>query len=63
MSRRGQIWERGGELHEEYAYTMDELEDYLKEAGFVQIKRYGELKRRPPRPGEQRVFFTAGKEA
>ncbi len=61
--RRGQIWERGGELHEEYAYTMDELEDYLKEAGFVQIKRYGELKRRPPRPGEQRVFFTAGKEA
>ena len=61
--RRGQIWERGGELHEEYAYTMDELEDYLKEAGFVQIKRYGELKRRPTRPGEQRVFFTAGKEA
>lgn len=61
--RRGQIWERGGELHEEYAYTMDELEDYLKEAGFVQIKRYGELKRRPPCPGEQRVFFTAGKEA
>ena len=60
--RRGQAWERGGELHEEYAYTMDELESYLKEAGFVQIKRYGELKRRAPRPGEQRVFFVAGKE-
>lgn len=61
--RRGQAWERGGELHEEYAYTMDELEEYLKEAGFTGIKRYGELKRRAPRPGEQRVFFAARKEA
>lgn len=60
--RRGQGWERGGELHEEYAYTMDELEEYLKEAGFAGIKRYGELKRRPPRPGEQRVFFAGRKE-
>lgn len=60
--REGQIWQRGGELHEEYAYTMDELESYLKEAGFVQIKQYGELKRRAPKEGEQRIFFTARKE-
>ena len=60
--RRGQLWERGGELHREYAYTMAQLEDYLQEAGFTDIRQYGELKRRPPREGEQRVFFTAVKE-
>lgn len=59
--RQGDLWQRGGELHEEYAYTMDELEEYLREAGFVRIKQYGELKRRAPREGEQRVFFTAVK--
>lgn len=57
--REGKLWQRGGELHEEYAYTMDELEEYLREAGFVHIKQYGELKRRAPKAGEQRVFFTA----
>lgn len=56
--REGDLWRRGEELHREYAYTMDELEGYLKEAGFVSIKRYGELTRRGPRPGEQRVFFA-----
>lgn len=59
--REGQSWRRGGELHQEYAYTMEELADYLKEAGFVRIRQYGELKRRAPKPGEQRVFFTAVK--
>ena len=60
--REGAIWRRGEELHEEYAYTMDELSAYLVEAGFVQIKQYGELKLRTPQPGEQRIFFTARKE-
>lgn len=59
--REGQVWQRGGELHQEYAYTMEELEEYLKQAGFVRIKRYGELKHRAPKEGEQRVFFTAVK--
>lgn len=57
----GELWQRGEELHEEYAYTMEELETYLREAGFQKIKQYGELKRRPPQKGEQRVFFTAVK--
>ena len=61
FQREGQVWRRGGELHEEYAYTMDELEEYLKQAGFVRIRRYGELKRRTPKEGEQRIFFTAVK--
>ncbi len=59
FEREGGLWRRGGELHEEYAYTMDELEEYLREAGFAQVRRYGELKFRAPKPGEQRIFFAA----
>lgn len=57
----GELWRREEELHEEYAYTMEELEEYLKEAGFVDIKRFGELKMRKPGAGEQRIFFRARK--
>ena len=55
-------WERGEEIHEEYAYTLAELEEYLRQAGFVEIRCWGNLKMRAPRPGEDRVFFTARKE-
>jgi SAM-dependent methyltransferase len=55
-------WDRGSEYHEEYAYTQQELEQWLTEAGFSHIKQYGNLKKRPPRDGEERVFFAARKE-
>ncbi len=56
------LWHRGEEMHEEYAYEPDELEEYLRAAGFKDIKRYGELKLRAPKAGEQRIFFAARKE-
>ena len=40
----------------------EELEQMLRQAGFRQIKQYGELKMRRPEPGEQRIFFAARKE-
>lgn len=55
-------WSRGGEYHEEYAYTMDELDGFLREAGFQTIKRYGDKTMRAPKEGAYRVFFAAGKE-
>ena len=55
--------DRGEELHEERAYTVPELTAMLEGAGFLDIKTYGELKMRPPGPGEQRIFFTARKDA
>ena len=58
---RGNRWIRCAEEHREYAYEPEELAEYLREAGFVDIRQYGELKMRPPKPGEQRVFFTARK--
>lgn len=54
-------WQRGQEIHQEFAYTLEELEEFLRQAGFVQVRRWGCLKLRPPRPGEDRVFLTARK--
>ena len=56
------LWSRMEEVHEEYAYEPEELEQMLRQAGFRQIKQYGELKMRRPEPGEQRIFFAARKE-
>lgn len=55
-------WIRGGEYHEEYAYTMDELECFLTGAGFRSVRQYGDKIMSPPRKGAQRVFFAARKE-
>ena len=57
------LWERGEELHEERAYTVEDLTQYLQEAGFRDIKVYGERRHTAPREGEQRIFFVARKEA
>lgn len=56
-------WLRDGEYHEEYAYTMDELSGWLSDAGFRQIKQFGNLKLSAPKENEERVFFTARKES
>ena len=58
----GDLWRRMEEVHEEYAYEPDELERMLRQAGFRHIRQYGERKMRGPKPGEQRIFFTARKE-
>ncbi len=55
-------WDRGEELHQERAYTVDELTGFLKEAGFIDIKVFGDRRMRAPRPGEGRIFFTARKD-
>ena len=55
-------WDRGSEYHEEYAYTMEELDGFLREAGFRKVRQYGDKTMRPPKEGAQRVFFAADKE-
>ena len=55
-------WDRGEELHRERAYTVPELTGFLENAGFRDIKVYGDLKMGAPKPGEQRVFFAARKD-
>ena len=56
-------WDRGEELHQERAYSAEELTEFLRQAGFGSIQVYGNLKLRPPRPGEERVFFVARKDS
>lgn len=62
FQRRGKAYFRSFEEHREYAYTMDELQQYLQQAGFSQITRYGDRVLTPPGAGEQRVYFSARKE-
>ena len=50
-------------LRHPIAYTVEELTQYLQEAGFRDIKVYGERRHTAPREGEQRIFFVARKEA
>lgn len=57
------LWERGEELHKERSYTVEELTAFLSDAGFRDIKVYGNLKLRAPVPGEDRLFFVARKES
>ena len=61
FQRQGEVWNRSFEEHREYAYSADQLKDYLKEAGFNNIAVYADREFCDPRPGEQRIYFKARK--
>lgn len=62
FQKRGNHWVRSAEEHDEYAYTPEELEAYLKQTGFVNIRRYGDRVLRAPKEDALRVYFAAQKE-
>ena len=61
FQREGEQWKRTFEEHQEYAYSIEQLTAYLKQAGFTHIQVYGDREFWDPRPGEQRVYFKARK--
>ena len=61
FQRRGSSWYRSFEEHREYAYSQQQLYDYLKVAGFTHIEVYADRKFEAPGEGEQRVYFKARK--
>ena len=61
FQRRGNVWERSFEEHREYAYSREQLEDYLRSAGFTHIRVYADRLFEAPREGEQRIYFKARK--
>ncbi len=61
FQREGKLWRRSFEEHQEYAYSRRQLTEYLKDAGFTHIRVYGERRFEAPRPGEQRIYFSARK--
>ena len=62
LDQESGLWERGAELPRDRAYTPVELTHSVPEAGFCDIHQYGNRKMRPPKPGEDRIFFTARKD-
>ena len=61
FQRQGDVWHRSFEEHREYAYTIEQLTEYLKSAGFTHIRVYADGKLEAPREGEQRIYFSARK--
>ena len=61
FQRRGEVWQRAFEEHQEYAYTVEQLTEYLKSAGFTHIRVYADGKPEAPGEGEQRIYFSARK--
>ena len=61
FQRRGDVWNRSFEEHREYAYSQDQLTDYLRQAGFTSIAVYADRCFEKPREGEQRIYFKARK--
>ena len=55
-------WNRSFEEHKEYAYRVEELTAYLKEAGFQDVAVCGDCKLQPQAEQEQRIFFICSKE-
>jgi ubiquinone/menaquinone biosynthesis C-methylase UbiE len=56
FQRKGDLWERSFEEHQEYAYTREQLTEYLQQAGFTAIKVFSA-------PGQegQRIYLKARK--
>lgn len=61
FQRRGQVWQRSFEEHQEYAYSIQQLTDYLKQAGFTSIGVYGDRRMEAPNERDQRIYFKARK--
>ena len=61
FQRKGELWQRSFEEHQEYAYSAQQLTDYLKEAGFTHIRVYGDRCFEAPGAGEQRIYIKARK--
>ena len=61
FQRRGDVWQRSFEEHQEYAYTVEHLTEYLRSAGLTHIRVYADGKLEAPKAGEQRIYFSARK--
>ena len=61
FQRYGSDWKRSYEEHREYAYSQEQMIDYLKNAGFTHIEVFADRQFCAPRAGEQRIYIKARK--
>ena len=61
FQRHGNVWHRSFEEHREYAYSQEQLTEFLRQSGFTNIAVYADRCFESPRPGEQRIYFKARK--
>ena len=59
--RKGAMWQRSFEEHQEYAYTQEQLTEFLRNAGFTDIAVYGDRQLTQPPANAQRIYFKARK--
>ena len=62
FTREGKKWARSFEEHRQYAYSVRQLTEYLREAGFTGIRLCGDLTTQAPNEKTQRIFVAAIKE-
>ena len=55
-------YRRDTELHRQRYYAPEELTGWLREAGFRNIRVYGDCHLRRPKDGEQRIYFCCTRE-
>ena len=61
FQRSGDVWLRSFEEHREYAYSAQQLKQYLKDAGFTGIEVYADRRLEAPGDREQRIYIKARK--
>lgn len=61
FQRRGNAWQRSFELHEEYAYSVEQLTGYLRQAGFTGIEIFADRRFEIPAQDELRIYIKARK--
>lgn len=61
FQRRGNLWQRSFEEHQEYAYSQRQLVEYLKNAGFTGIEVFADRRLTPPDAKDLRIYLKARK--
>ena len=61
FQRQGDLWQRSFEEHQEYAYSRQQLVEYLKNAGFTGIEVFGDRRMEQPEKEDFRIYLKARK--
>lgn len=62
FQEENELYRRSSEYFAERAFSDSDIRNLLSEAGFTDIKAYGELRKTAPSDTEERVFYVARKD-